>query len=346
MSLRHPEFLLAILLLVPLALLTLRRPGIRGLSPLARWASGARSWRTMFWWLPELLGALGLILWAVLLSGPEKPLDPGHRTTQGLSMVIALDRSGSMGALIPEGDGYQSRLDGVKRFTRQFLERRADDRFALVAFARYPETHTPLTDNREVLADFLDLIDLPAVEAEDGTAIGDAVVLSVARLTGAAGQTVGDAATDRTASGSTGQAPGVVILLTDGQNNCGEVSPADAARLAREHQVTVYAIGLGGEGFTMVDTPSGPRARPAGVNLDERGLKSLAETTGGRYFRADNMEDLAALYDEIARREAAKMEVRLPPRGELDLQWGLVLLAVLAVLQVVARDYALGRVDP
>jgi len=287
-------------------------------------ASASRSWRVRFRVLPEVLETLALILSIYLLACPQRFPDPAQESAEGLAIALVIDRSSSMQAIIPYGGSEMRRIDGVKAVTRDFLSKRTNDQFSLITFARYPETNTPLTPNRSVLADFLQLVELPETEAEDGTAIGDALVLASAHL----------------------DEKGIVILLTDGQNNRGETEPAEAAKIAAAAGVTVYTIGLGGDGYVMQDSLFGMQPVGVPVSLDEKLMTAIAEQTGGRYYRADNLDELARFYTDIAERETVKLRNERERRSEPDLEAGLALLLALLVLIPVARHLLLKRMDP
>jgi Mg-chelatase subunit ChlD len=328
MMLRHPQLLLLVVPALAAFVWSLSRRSRIPVSPVNRMKAAGRTWRVRFWWLPELLSFTLLAVTAVLLAGPERVLDPDAGTAEGLAIVIAFDRSSSMGAIIPYGADKMRRIDGVKQVTRDFLTQRKNDQFALVSFARYPETNTPLTGNKSILLDFLDLIEVPETEDEDGTAIGDALVLSAAHL----GQ-------------KTGGKNGIVILLTDGQNNRGEKTPEEGAAIASESGATVYTIGLGGDGYVMQDTPFGPQPVGVPVTIDEQTLSAIARKTGGKYYRADGLGDLAGFYQDIAKRETSKLEQLNGQKTELNLGGGLLSLLVLLVLLVAVRYYILRRRD-
>jgi len=319
-----------LLLLIPalffVAVSLYRRPQIR-VSPLKTLKLSGKSFRVLLWWLPELFAAFSLGLCVLLLAGPLKDLNGEKQNQQGLAIALVIDRSSSMSALIPYNDGRISRLDGVKELTRSFLETRKNDQFALLSFARFPETHSPLSADHKTLESFLDLLHIPESEAEDGTAIGDALVLASARL---------PKDLDK------GK---VIIILTDGQNNAGEKTLEEAANLVAETKAVVYAIGLGGDGIIMQDGPAGPRARTIPVNLDEASLKIISQKNGGRYFRVDSLKDLDTVYNTIAQRETARLEKSSPQRSELNLEGGLILLIALSLALNISRYFLLRRLD-
>lgn len=324
-SFAHPALFL---LFVPVALAVFARFRARtssfssGDAPLL--AAASRSWRVRFRFLPEAFEALALCLTVYLLACPQRFPDPAQESAEGLAIALVIDRSSSMQAIIPYDGSEMRRIDGVKAVTRDFLAKRTNDQFSLITFARYPETNTPLTPNRSVLADFLQLVELPESEAEDGTAIGDALVLAAAHL----------------------EEKGIVILLTDGQNNRGETDPAEAAKIAAGAGVVVYTVGLGGDGYVMQDTVFGKQPVGVPVSIDEKLMSSIAEQTGGRYYRADSLDELARFYADIAERETVKLRNERERTSEPDLEAGLALLLALLVLIPVSRHLLLKRMDP
>lgn len=326
--LRTPLLLLLIIPLAALVVFSFFNWGPVRVSPISRMKVAGTTWRTRVWWLPELCTLLFFITAVILLAGPQRQIAPDTEHSEGLSIVLAFDRSSSMSAIIPYGTTHIRRIDGVKEVTRDFFTQRKNDQFALVSFARYPETNTPLTGNKTILLDFLNLIQVPQTEDEDGTAIGDALVLASAHL-------------------GTGneKKKGIVILLTDGQNNRGEKTPVEGADIAFANGITVYTIGLGGEGYIMQDTPNGPQPMGMPVAIDEDTLNAIARKTGGRYYHANGITDLASFYQDIAKRETTKLEQQRTQKMELNLEKGLVFLFCLLCMIVFTRYYLLQRRD-
>lgn len=343
MTLRQPLWLLLLVPAIAVFVHSLRGRPLVPLSPLRRAKEAYSSWRTRLWWLPEFLSFAFFAVSVFLIAGPQKPLDPDEETTDGLAIVLALDRSSSMSAIIPYGSDRIRRIDGVKIVTRDFFANRPRDQFAIVSFARYPETNTPLTANKSVLADFLSLIDVPNRPEDDGTAIGDALVLSVARLPDANGESAdGSVGDGETAA----KKKGVVILLTDGQSNAGAKSPAEGAEIAARSGATVYTIALGGEGYVVQNTAFGPQAVGVPIQVDEETLSSIARKTGGKYYRADSLSDLSGFYADIAKRETTKLSGIGERKSELELGVGIAILLAILFASTVVRHYALRRREP
>lgn len=318
-------------LLLPLAggvfFLFPRRKGLP-VPSLKTWGKAPGGWRTRFWWLAEGLWALILLVFIFLLAGPLTALPPQERPFRGLNLAVVLDRSGSMGArLDPEKPG--TRFEGVKAVVSDFLSRRPGDAITLISFARFPETHTPLTASMDIIRGFLDLIPLALEEGESGTALGDALMLAGARLTGGA---------DRQDSSR-----GAVILLTDGRNNAGTVLPEEGAKFLASRGLRLYAIGLGGTGYFVQDGLFGPSLAGQTVDLDKEGLMRVARLTGGNYFQADSPRELEELLKKLEEEELADLSLEHQESKKLHLAPGLWVLLFLLVLAPGVRWLLLRR---
>lgn len=237
------------------------------------------------------LRAVSLGLCVVALARPQQGLQSTRVYSKGIAIVMVVDISGSMAALDLQLDGRPSdRLSVVKHTFRQFVQGdnrhpgRPGDLIGMVAFARYADSVSPLTLDHDTLLSLLDQVEIVSLREEDGTAVGEAIALGVARLR------------DSTAKSR------VMILLTDGANNAGETEPLQAAQIAKALGVKIYTIGAGRPGMAPVPvhTRDGRSVlRRMQVYIDERTLKQIAELTGGQYFRATDSEALKAIYDEI-----------------------------------------------
>ncbi len=263
-----------------------------------------RSLRARLVWLPPALHALAALALSVALAGPRTGESVSEVRREGIAIAMVVDRSGSMEARdFVRGDASISRLDVVKRIFRDFVagggpfgEGRPDDLIGLVGFARYADGLCPLTLDHGNLLAMLEDLETPRASSEDGTAVGEGLALAVERLR-----------RQETASR-------IAILLTDGVNNAGEIEPLQAAELAAEHGIKVYAIGAGYTGFAPF-----PVRRSDGrvslqrmaVEIDEETLRSVAERSGGRYFHATDEDGLREVVEEIGRLERSEVsEVR------------------------------------
>jgi Ca-activated chloride channel family protein len=203
--------------------------------------------------------------------------------------MMALDVSSSMQA---EDFKPHNRLYVAKEEINKFIDRRVNDRIGLVVFARYAYTQCPLTVDYSVLHNFVDMVNFGVIE--DGTAIGMAIATAVNRLR------------DSEAKSK------ILILLTDGDNNAGEIDPVTGANLAAAMDIKIYTIGAGKPGNAMYpyqDPIFGKRYVYQPTNIDEATLKKIAERTGGRYFRARSGEELEQIYEEIDQLEKTEIQV-------------------------------------
>lgn len=236
-----------------------------------------------------LIEIVAIFLLVTALARPRKGLTKTEITSFGIDIVIALDISGSMKAIDFKP---KNRLYVAKETAEDFINNRKMDRIGLVLFARYAYTQCPLTTDHGVVIDLLRKANIGMLE--DGTAIGLGLAQSCDRLK------------DSKAKSK------VVILLTDGRNNAGEIDPETATNVAKALSVKVYTIGAGKPGETMipVDHPIwGKRYVKIEEDLDEELLGKIAEETGGMYFRAKDPEGLATIFKTINRMEKAEIKI-------------------------------------
>ncbi len=256
-----------------------------------------------------------MVIWLLLVLAVARPQwvgEPVGLPTSGRDLMLAVDISGSME--IPDFlvNGQEvTRLEVVKRAAAEFIARRAGDRVGLIVFGSQAYVQTPLTFDRETVKTMLQETEIGLAGKE--TAIGDAIGLAVKRLK------------EQPASSR------VLVLLTDGANTAGEVSPKQAGDLAKEQGLRIYTIGVGADRME-VDSLFGSRTVNPSRDLDEDTLRHLAQSTGGLYLRAKNTEALAKVYSELDRLEPASTDTELfRPRTELFI-WPLGLALGLSVL--------------
>ena len=253
-----------------------KRPHMR-VSASAPWVSGGT--RVLAWsrHLPFILRIAAVSLIIVALARPRSSTETEKIDTEGIDIVLAMDVSTSMLARDFEPD----RISATKDIAIEFIAQRPSDRMGIVVFAGESYTQCPLTTDRATLINLMKDVQTDLIE--DGTAIGNGLATAVARMK------------DSDAKSR------VVILLTDGVNNRGEIAPATAAEIAKTYGIRVYTIGLGtnGEAPYPVMTAWGVELRKMPVEIDEALLKSIAESTGGRYFRATDNTKLSEIYSEI-----------------------------------------------
>ncbi len=237
--------------------------------------------------LPAVLRSLTFAVLIVALARPQTYSSGQNIYTEGIDIAILLDISGSMLA----EDFKPNRVEAAKNVIDDFIKGRVSDKIGLVVFAKESFTQCPLTIDYSVLRNLLKQIHVGMIE--DGTAIGNAIANGVNRLK------------DSKAKSK------VMILLTDGVNNSGEVDPITAAQIAAKFGIRIYAIGVGtiGQAPYPFQTPFGTRYQMIPVEIDEHLLQQIASITGGRYFRATNNQKLRDIYKEIDRLEKTKVEV-------------------------------------
>ena len=342
MMLAHP-WLLGLLALLPLLLWAARARSIRPrvLFPNTGGvieAGGASTWRIRLRWLPGLARAMALILIIVSLARPQETKGWTTTSTEGIAIQVVFDRSGSMREPMG-GDDATSRMETARKTLAQFvtgdgasLRGRAGDMIGLVAFARYADTISPLARVHEPLVDAVTRIQPAENRAEDGTAIGDGLMLGASRLKRAEEEIAREAKQGGGRPDFTIKSK-VIVLMTDGQNNAGDASPYDAAKLAGEWGIRIYTIGVGaGEHMTTINTPFGQQQIPRGNNVDADMLTQIASSTGGAYFEAGSPTALAQAYAAIDALEKSKIDsTEHTKRNERFVPLALAAIACLAI---------------
>ena len=312
----HPDaiWLLLLGLLVPIAFwASVRRRNRAAItfSSVEGARLAGRSLRSRFRWVPLAIRMVVLCLLVLSLARPVKANEQTRVTVEGVAMQMLVDRSSSMLAEdFQIGNERSNRLEAVKKVGAEFiaggdgLPGRPNDLIGLIAFAGYADSLSPMTLDHAHLLNSMDRLQNVTIASEDGTAIGDAVALAVERL-----RDVGERAeeTDRQRIKSR-----VIVLLTDGENTAGAIEPLIAADLAQKYGIKIYTIGVGTRGVALapVQTPFGRELRPTQVNIDEETLTTMADRTGGRYFRATDTDSLMQIYETIDELEKTETEQR------------------------------------
>ena len=286
-----------------------KRPHLR-VSTITPWTLKGRSFMSVVRHIPFILRIFALSMIVVAIARPRSSEEMERVDTEGIDIVLAMDVSTSMLArdLVPD------RLSASKDIAIEFIAQRPTDRMGIVVFAGESFTQCPLTTDRATLINLMKEVQTDLIE--DGTAIGNGLATAVARMK------------DSDAKSR------VVILLTDGVNNRGEISPQMAAEIAKTYGIRVYTIGVGTDNETApypVMTPWGVEIQNVKVEIDEALLSEIAESTGGRYFRATDNTKLAEIYSEINKMEKARTTVdSFPVYKELFAKYAL--MALLAIL--------------
>jgi Ca-activated chloride channel family protein len=287
-----------------------------------------------------------VILLIMALARPRKGTVLSEFSTEGVAIEAVVDRSGSMETEMDYYGQKLNRLEVVKKVLSDFIEGdkkdlkgRSNDLVGLITFARYADTKCPLVHSHNVLIEFLKKTNLVTIRSEDGTAIGDAVALAAARLRKAEEEiyqrkmqlaSASEKISDANENGFKIKSK-AIILLTDGINNAGQYDPLEAAELAKKWGIKIYTIGIGsGQAFTTVQMLGRTLRMPAGQNLDERLLKTIAENTGGFYGRADDAEALRKIVEKIDELEKTEVKsVQYTQFAERFGPWTLVALLIL-----------------
>ena len=242
--------------------------------------------------LPLVLRMIAISLLVLALARPQE----GHKSTEilsvGVDIMLALDTSGSMQALdFIKDEKRDTRLAMVKDVVSQFIENRPNDRMGMVVFGSEAYTQCPLTLDQGILQSFLSKLDIGM--AGDSTAIGSAIGIAVKRLKDLESKSK------------------VIILLTDGRNNAGNLPPLQAAQTAKAFGIKIHTIPVGtyGKAPFLVNSIFGQRYVYQQVDIDEDTLKKISDLTGGQYFRATNLESLKAIYKQIDEMEKSEVKV-------------------------------------
>ncbi len=278
----------------------------------------SKTQRTFRHYLRHILFAFRTIAIAfliIVLARPQKTDKFQNVTSEGIDIMLALDISGSMLAR----DFKPDRLEASKNVATEFISGRPYDRLGLVVFSGESFTQCPLTTDHAVLINLMREIQSGMIE--DGTAIGNGLATAINRIK------------DSEAISK------VIILLTDGVNNRGEIAPSTAADIAKTYGIRVYTIGVGTRGTAPypVQTPFGVQYQNMPVEIDEAILKDIASKTGGNYFRATDNDKLVQVYTEIDKLEKSKIDVRQFTRKEEKFLLPAIIAFLMLALEAISR---------
>jgi Ca-activated chloride channel family protein len=283
-----------------------------------------RSWKNMFRHATLVFRLLAISCLIIALARPQTRNDEELKTGEGIDIMLCLDVSGSMMAQ----DLLPNRLEAAKQVAASFIDQRPTDRIGVAIFAGESFTLVPLTTDKNVLKSQLFNIQLGILT--DGTAIGDGLGVSVDRLKNSPTKSK------------------IIILLTDGQDQGGLIDPLTGKDMAKAHNIRIYSIGVGTEGYAPMPVPDGSGGavlRQQKVNIDEKLLRLIAQETGGLYFRARDNEDLRNIYAEIDKLEKSRIEVTTLKRYTERFFPFAFAAAALLILELILR-YTLFRKFP
>lgn len=290
----NPEYFWLLILLAPMLLwYILKKKNSQAtitVSDISSFKSSKNSFKKYLRHILFILRAATIAMLVAVIAGPQSQLSkPPEKEVHGIDIVIALDISSSMLAR----DFNPNRLDASKDIAVKFISGRENDQVGLVVFAGESFTQCPLTSDRKQLINLFGSIEQGMLE--DGTAIGMGLANAVERLTESKAKSK------------------VVILLTDGENNSGQIDPLTAADLAAKYNIRVYTVGVGKNGkapYPVMDAFGRISYRNMDVKIDEKTLKEIAAKTDGKYFRATDNEKLKAIYEKIDKLEKSRISVR------------------------------------
>ena len=317
-----------LLLFLPLAILWRYRHGkalVMRMSQSNRLFEG-KTWRSRVRPRIQVLRWLALGLLILALARPQRKWQEGKVKADALDIVLAMDISPSMLSKDFEPD----RLSVSKKMASDFVEKRPHDRIGLVAFSAEAFTQCPLTSDRKVVQTFIR--ELTVGRLEDGTAIGMGLATAINRLK--------DSPTRSK----------IVILLTDGENNAGYISPMQAAEIAVSLGVRVYTVGIGSEGIVMSPAQRNPNGTylfaPRRMMFDTELLEQIADLTKAKFYRAYSEKDLEGIYAEIDRLEKTKIEITTVQRTTDYFEWLVCVAVVLLLLELLGKWSILRSITP
>ncbi|WP_293667149.1 VWA domain-containing protein [uncultured Parabacteroides sp.] len=323
----NPTYLYLLLLLIPLIgwyvyKLSKNQASLQVSSTEVFDALGVSTWKVWLRHVPFVLRMAAIAVLIVILARPQSTNSWQNSSTEGIDIVLAMDISTSMLAQ----DLKPNRLEASKDVASSFINGRPNDNIGLVVFAAESFTQCPLTTDHTVLLNLFK--DVQPGIIQDGTAIGLGLANAVSRVK------------DSQAKSK------VIILLTDGVNNQGEIAPVTAAEIAKTFGVRVYTIGVGTQGKAPYpfQTAFGVQYMDVDVDIDEPTLKQIAATTGGQYFRATDNASLKEIYSEIDKMEKTKISVQEYSKKQEEYKnWALLLFSLLLV-EILLRNTLLRNI--
>lgn len=327
MEFKNPLFFILLLALIPYILWYVLKymkslPSMK-VPETIKYRMAPKSFRLYLFHFPFLLRIALYVLVVCILARPQSKHTWSDTDVEGIDIMLAVDVSTSMLAQ----DFKPNRVEALKVIAQQFIDKRPNDNIGLTIFAGEAYTQCPLTTDHAVLMNLYNSADCNMAARgiiDDGTAIGDGIMNAILRLKESKAKSK------------------VIILLTDGVNNSGNISPLTAAEIAKKYKIRIYTIGIGKNGMAPYPLPTGSTVMLP-VEIDEPTMNKISNQTGGRYFRAQQNADLSAVYADIDKMERTKFSVKeFSKRSELYEPYALAALIVL-LLEILLRYVVLKR---
>ena len=327
MEFKNPLFFLLLLVLVPYIVWYVLRfkqslPSLK-VPDTTKYMKVPKTFRLYLMHLPFLLRIVLISLVVCILARPQSRHSWSDTDVEGIDIMLAVDVSTSMLAQ----DFKPNRVEALKEIAQRFIEKRPNDNMGLTMFAGEAYTQCPLTADHAVLMNLYNSVDCNMAARgiiDDGTAIGDGIMNAILRLKESQAKSK------------------VIILLTDGVNNSGNISPQTAAEIAKKYGIRIYTIGIGRNGMAPYPLPTGGTAMLP-VEIDEQTMTKISKETGGQYFRAQKNAELDAIYQDIDKMERTKFSVKqFSRRGELYMPFAIAAMIVL-LLEILLRTVVLKR---
>ena len=328
MEFKNPIFFLLLLVLVPYIVWYVLRfkqslPSLK-VPDTTKYVKVPKTFRLYLMHLPFLLRIVLISLVVCILARPQSKHSWSNADVEGIDIMLAVDVSTSMLAQ----DFKPNRVEALKEIAQRFIEKRPNDNMGLTIFAGDAYTQCPLTTDHTVLMNLYNSVDCNMAARgviDDGTAIGDGIMNAILRLKESQAKSK------------------VIILLTDGVNNAGNISPQTAAEIAKKYGIRIYTIGIGRNGMAPYPTGMGGTVMVP-VEIDEETMTKISRETGGQYFRAQKNAELDAIYQDIDKLERTKFSVKqFSRRGELYMPFAIAAMIVL-LLEILLRITIFRRI--
>jgi Ca-activated chloride channel homolog len=326
MTFQNPEYLFLLILIIPVIYWYIKE--IRKSDASLQISSNAslkqftKNKKVKLIHIPFILRVLSVILIVIAIARPQASNSWRTENTEGIDIMIALDISGTMMG----EDLKPNRLEASKAVASEFILSRPNDKIGLVVFSGESFTQCPLTTDHAVLINLFNGVNYGMIE--DGTAIGLGLANAINRIKDSKSKSK------------------VIILLTDGSNNRGDIAPVTAAEIAKTFGIRVYAIGVGSYGMVNVpvQTPLGVQYQQMESEFDEKTLKQIANTTGGEYFRATDNNKLRNIYHKIDQMEKTKISVKEFSKKNEEFYFFALAALILLVLEVLLRNTVFRKI--